>query len=73
MSDNKNEAEAIVEGTAIAWMDYLELHNVSVPDCIMLAVEKAVKSWLDVNADELIAAIAVRCVEQSIAAELRGK
>ena len=46
------------KGVSDAWDFWLSQHDVSVPETIFAAVEKAVRGWLDDNTDALIAAIA---------------
>jgi hypothetical protein len=52
-------------GIADAWDTYLNEHNVSVPQMIEGAIEKAVTKWLDARNDDIIEAIARKVAENA--------
>jgi hypothetical protein len=50
--------DATTEGVALAFGEWLSLHDVTVPDVLELAIGNAFTVWLDAHAEEIIAAIA---------------
>jgi hypothetical protein len=53
-----SKLNSAAQGVADAWDFYLSQHDVSVPDMIERAVEKAWTEWLEAHSDDIIAAIA---------------
>ena len=56
MADEK--AKQAAEAIENAWVFWLSQHDVSVPETIEAAVQKAFSRWLNENKGEIIAAIA---------------
>ena len=56
--------KAIQDGVAEAFDYWLSQHDVSTPECIMIAIEKAFYDWLCRNSDDLIEKLAMKVAER---------
>lgn len=51
----ENEAR---DGVAEAFGDWLDLHDVTVPDALLVGAREAVSAWLDAHEGQIVEAIA---------------
>ena len=56
--------KAIQDGVAEAFDYWLSQHDVSTPECIMIAIERAFYDWLCRNSDVLIDKLAMKVAER---------